>query len=32
VETASKTIVRFTNGVAEIDLFNDRSHLGKDDL
>ena len=32
VETASKTIVRFTNGVAKIDLFNDRSHLGKDDL
>jgi broad specificity phosphatase PhoE len=32
VETASKTIVRFTNGVAKIDLFNDRSHIGDDDL
>ena len=27
VETASKTIVQFTNGVGEIGLFNDRSHL-----
>jgi broad specificity phosphatase PhoE len=27
VETASKTIVRFTNGIGEISLFNDRSHL-----
>jgi broad specificity phosphatase PhoE len=32
VETASKTIVQFTNGVAKIDLFNDRSHLGGADL
>ena len=32
VETASKTIVRFTNGTGRIDLFNDRSHLGADDL
>jgi broad specificity phosphatase PhoE len=27
VETASKTIVQFTNGVGKIGLFNDRSHL-----
>jgi broad specificity phosphatase PhoE len=27
VETASKTIVHFTNGVGKIGLFNDRSHL-----
>ncbi len=27
VETASKTIVQFTNGVGKIALFNDRSHL-----
>jgi broad specificity phosphatase PhoE len=32
VETASKTIVQFTNGVGEIGLFNDRSHLDKYDL
>jgi broad specificity phosphatase PhoE len=32
VETASKTIVQFTNGIGEISLFNDRSHLGEDDL
>ena len=32
VETASKTIVQFTNGVGKIGLFNDRSHLGGDDL
>jgi phosphoserine phosphatase len=28
VGTASKTIVRFTDGIGEISLFNDRSHLG----
>jgi broad specificity phosphatase PhoE len=27
VETASKTMVQFTNGVGKIGLFNDRSHL-----
>ena len=27
VETASKTIVQFMNGVGKIGLFNDRSHL-----
>jgi phosphoserine phosphatase len=32
VETASKTIVQFTNGVGEIGLFNDRSHLDEYDL
>jgi broad specificity phosphatase PhoE len=28
VGTASKTIVRFTDGIGEISLFNDRSHFG----
>jgi len=32
VETASKTIVQFTNGVGKIGLFNDRSHLDEHDL
>ncbi len=32
VETASKTIVQFTNGVGKIGLFNDRSHLEEYDL
>jgi broad specificity phosphatase PhoE len=32
VETASKTIVQFTNGVGKIGLFNDRSHLDEYDL
>jgi broad specificity phosphatase PhoE len=32
VETASKTVVRFINGVGEISLFNDQSHLDKCDL
>jgi broad specificity phosphatase PhoE len=30
VDTASKTIVRFQNGEAAIDLLNDRSHLQGD--
>ena len=30
VDTASKTIVRFQNGSAFIDLFNDRNHLSSD--
>lgn len=29
VETASKTIVQFKNGVGKIGLFNDRSHLNE---
>lgn len=32
VETASKTIVHFTNGVGKISLFNDRRHLDEYDL
>jgi broad specificity phosphatase PhoE len=32
VDTASKTIVHFTNGVGTIGLFNDRSHLDEYDL
>jgi broad specificity phosphatase PhoE len=32
VETASKTIVQFTNGLGKIELFNDRSHLDECDL
>jgi len=32
VETASKTIVQFANGVGTIGLFNDRSHLDEHDL
>jgi broad specificity phosphatase PhoE len=30
VDTASKTIVRFMNGAASIELFNDRIHLSGD--
>ena len=29
VETASKTIIHFMNGVGKIELFNDRSHLDR---
>ena len=32
VETASKTIVQFTNEIGKIGLFNDRSHLDEHDL